>query len=109
MEQNQIDQYYDVLKKSTALLGQFLNPDVDFTKELVAGLITNSERYGYQSCPCRKAVGEYEKDKDIVCPCAYRDADVAEFGNCYCALYVSKEVSDGIKKAHRIPERRPKQ
>jgi len=105
---DKIDQYHQSLKSATESLGQFLNPDVEFTKQLVAGLIKNSERYGYSSCPCRLAAGIYEKDRDIVCPCVYRDPDVAEFGNCYCSLYVSKEVSEGGKKTHSIPERRPK-
>ncbi|MCK4455676.1 MAG: hypothetical protein KAU99_04950 [Thermoplasmata archaeon] len=43
---------------------------------------------------------------DIVCPCEYRDADVAEFGACFCALFVSKEVREG-KELEPVPERRP--
>ena len=107
MTEEQIEQFYQSLKNTTEGLGQFLNPDVDFTKELVAGLIKNSERYGYSSCPCRLAAGIYEKDKDIICPCVYRDPDIADFGNCYCSLYVSEEISKGIKNTHPIPERRP--
>lgn len=85
----------------------FLNPDESFTNDLIEGLITNEERYGYQSCPCRLAVNDKEKDKDIICPCYYRDPDVAEFSNCYCALFVSKEVIEGKQKTRSIPERRP--
>lgn len=85
----------------------YLNPDASFTDELIDGLLVNEERYGYQSCPCRLAVNDEEKDRDIVCPCYYRDPDVAEFGNCYCALFVSKEVYEGKEKTKSIPERRP--
>jgi ferredoxin-thioredoxin reductase catalytic subunit len=63
--------------------GYYLNPDVDFVKELIRGLLTNQRRYGYQACPCRLASGDAKDDLDIVCPCDYRDADVAEFGACY--------------------------
>jgi ferredoxin-thioredoxin reductase catalytic chain len=35
--------------------------------------------------------------------------DVTEFGACYCSLYVSKDISDGSKKASSIPERRNKE
>ncbi|MDD5731805.1 MAG: ferredoxin-thioredoxin reductase catalytic domain-containing protein [Patescibacteria group bacterium] len=107
--EEQVDQFYQSLKGATENLGQFLNPDIEFTKDLVRGLMKNKERYGYTSCPCRLASGVLEKDSDIICPCFYRDPDVAEFGNCYCSLYVSKEINDGTKKTHSIPERRPKE
>jgi rubrerythrin len=46
-------------------------------------------------------------DRDIICPCDYRDPDVQEFGYCYCALYVRKDVYDGKTSIAPIPERRP--
>ncbi len=70
------------------------------------GLKTNEERYGYPSCPCRLASGVFEYDRDIICPCDYRDPDVQEFGACYCRLYVTKEVSES-KQLPDVPERRP--
>ena len=70
-------------------------------------LLINEERYGYWACPCRLASGEKAADLDIVCPCDYRDADLNEFGSCFCALYVSQEVAGGTKQAASIPERRP--
>ncbi len=69
-------------------------------------LLINQGRYGYRACPCRLASGEKEEDLDIICPCDYRDEDVDEFGACYCALYVSKEIKEGLKQAEPIPERR---
>jgi ferredoxin-thioredoxin reductase catalytic chain len=87
--------------------GYHLNPDTDVTKELVRGLLTNESRYGYRACPCRLAVGEKTEDLDIICPCDYRDADLNEFGACYCSLYVSKEIKNGEKAPEPIPERRP--
>jgi ferredoxin-thioredoxin reductase catalytic chain len=71
------------------------------------GLKTNEERYGYPSCPCRLASGVFEFDRDIFCPCDYRDPDVAEFGACYCRLYVNKDVFEGKKELPTVPERRP--
>ncbi|MEM3551946.1 MAG: ferredoxin-thioredoxin reductase catalytic domain-containing protein [Candidatus Bathyarchaeia archaeon] len=44
------------------------------------------------SCPCRLASGILELDRDIICPCDYRDLDVAEFGACYRGLYVRKGI-----------------
>ena len=76
--------------------GYKLNPDPVFLNDLLEGLKTNEERYGYPSCPCRFATGIFELDKDIICPCDYRDADVEEFGACYCGLYVSKDIYEGF-------------
>lgn len=87
--------------------GYFLNPDPDFLKDLLEGLRQNEERYGYPSCPCRLASGNFELDRDIVCPCDYRDPDVAQYGCCYCALYVRKDLYEGKTHITPIPERRP--
>jgi len=87
--------------------GYYLNPDPEFLKNLLEGLKRNEERYGYPSCPCRLASGKFEYDRDILCPCDYRDPDVAEFGACYCALYVRKNVYEGKTPVQPVPERRP--
>ena len=110
-EQNQtdrknIDDFFEKLSKETRLIGYYLNPDVEFTKALIGGLITNQKRYGYASCPCRLASGNKTEDLDIICPCDYRDQDIDEYGVCYCALYVSSAVFNGEKKAVSIPDRR---
>ena len=87
--------------------GYNLNPDESMTLPLCDGLLVNQARYGYQSCPCRLAAGNREDDLDIVCPCDYRDDDLAEYGACYCGLYVSDDVVAGRRKVASIPERRP--
>ena len=89
--------------------GYYLNPDSTFLNDLLEGLKQNEERYGYPSCPCRLASWKLEFDRDIICPCDYRDPDVAEFGFCYCALYVRKDVYEGKTSILPIPERRPKE
>ena len=98
---------YEMLKKVQEPKGYFFNQDMDRTMQLMEGLLANKERYGYMCCPCRLASGDREQDKDILCPCAYRNADVAEYGSCYCALYVSKEWNDGAIDHAYVPERRP--
>ena len=103
---SEIDSVYEKLKISAEKRGYFLNPDEKFAKALVRSLLTNGRRYGYWACPCRLASGKREEDNDIICPCDYRDSDVKERGACYCALYVSKEISGGRKKAMPVPERR---
>lgn len=106
-EKEQIDIVYERLNREAEEGGYHLNPDIEFTKMLIEGIITNERRYGYWNCPCRLATGVKEEDVDIICPCDYRDADLAEFGSCYCALYVSGFILKGEKKAQSIPERRP--
>ena len=58
-------------------------------------------------CPCRLASGDSKKDRDILCPCEYREADVKEYGSCYCNLYVSAEWNEGKIPHEYVPERRP--
>lgn len=87
--------------------GYYLNPDFQFLDDLLKGLMQNEDRYGYPLCPCRLSSGKFEFDKDIICPCDYRDPDIEEYGYCYCTLYVRKDVFEGKTPIHPIPERRP--
>ncbi len=105
--EEEVDALYERLDREAEAAGYHLNPDVDFTKDLVKGLLVNEKRYGYWACPCRLAAGEKEKDLDIICPCDYRDADLLDWGACYCALYVSEDVLGGERELTSIPERRP--
>ncbi|MBF0505752.1 MAG: ferredoxin:thioredoxin reductase [Nitrospirae bacterium] len=97
---------YGVLAKYAASQGIQLNRDKDFVLDILAGLLKNEERHGYRSCPCRLSSGTREKDADIICPCAYRDPDIEEYGSCYCGLYVSKEWNEGRTEHRYVPERR---
>ena len=87
--------------------GYHLTPDPDLLQGFLEGLKVNEDRYGYPSCPCRLASGNLEVDRDIICPCDYRDPDVSEFGACYCRLYVNKDVYEGKIELPTVPERRP--
>jgi ferredoxin-thioredoxin reductase catalytic subunit len=103
----EIDSVYERLFREAEGAGYHLNPDVEFTKQLIKSLVINERRYGYRACPCRLASGSKQDDLDIICPCDYRDPDLDEYGTCYCALYVSDAVRKGEKQAGSIPERRP--
>ena len=83
INRNELEALYQKLKKQAEAGGYYLNPDEEFTKKLVKGLLVNEKRYGYIACPCRLAAGEKSEDIDIICPCDYRDADVSEYGTCY--------------------------
>jgi ferredoxin-thioredoxin reductase catalytic subunit len=97
----------DSMKKNAKDNGYSLCPDTQLFNDLVDGLVTNTIRYGYGSCPCRIASGVKKYDIDIICPCEYRDADVDEFGMCYCGLFVNDEIKNNPSQMRSIPERRP--
>jgi len=103
----EVERVFKKLDQEAEGAGYHLNPDTTFTLGLIEGMLVNERRYGYWACPCRLASGKKSEDLDIICPCDYRDADVSEYGACFCALYVSQDVKDGKRKARRIPERRP--
>ena len=102
-----VEQLYDFLKKTQEEKGYFFNRDRAMVDALLEGLLLNRERYGYMACPCRIAANDREWDKDIICPCVYRVPDVAEFGACYCGLYVSREWNEDKAPHPCVPERRP--
>lgn len=102
------ERLFEVLSKYAESQGIQLNKDKEYVLEILEGLLANEKRYGYRSCPCRLATGNREKDKDIICPCLYRDPDIKDYGSCYCGLYVSKEWNKEIIKHVKVPERRNK-
>ncbi len=104
---SEVDSYYQKVKKDAEASGYNLNPDVEFTKELLKSILINKKRYGYGACPCRLASGNRKEDLDLICPCDYRDPDLVDYGACYCGLYISGEILRGEKKLQSIPERRP--
>ncbi len=83
VNQEEIDKLYERLKREAEANGYHLNPDVEFTKDLVRGILVNEKRYGYWNCPCRLATGDKREDLDIICPCDYRDPDLTDYGTCF--------------------------
>ncbi len=102
-----VEKLYETLRKTQEPKGYFFNRDSERTMELLEALLLNRERYGTMTCPCRLASGNREWDRDIICPCLYREPDVGEFGSCYCNLYVSREWNEGSIPHAPVPERRP--
>ncbi|NTW72946.1 MAG: ferredoxin:glutaredoxin reductase [Eubacteriaceae bacterium] len=105
-DREKVLKFVQELKTDAEKSGYHLNPDSDFVEDLGEGLLVNKDRYGYISCPCRLSKGIFKEDKDIICPCDYRDDDLNDYGSCYCALYVTQEIIDGRKELKRVPERR---
>jgi len=102
-----IETLYKMLKKTQETKGYYFNKDREKVFDLLGALMANKERYGYMACPCRLASGDRNSDKDIICPCIYREPDVEEYGSCYCNLYVSKEWNRDEIEHEYVPERRP--
>jgi ferredoxin-thioredoxin reductase catalytic chain len=98
---------YEMLQKAQEPKGYFFSRDSKRVMELLQALLTNKDRYGYMVCPCRLASGDKTADRDIICPCEYRDPDVAQYGSCYCNLYVSRAWNEGTIAHEYVPERRP--
>ena len=88
------------------LRGWVANPDESFRGILADGLATNANRYGYFLCPCRDGDGDRSADRDIICPCTYAEQDIAEYGQCFCGLFLSKARAESGGELKQIPERR---
>jgi ferredoxin-thioredoxin reductase catalytic subunit/glutaredoxin len=100
------DVLYEKLKAINEKNGYFFNESKEKTFELLRGLLINKDRYGYMACPCRLALADREADRDIICPCVYREQDVREYGSCYCGLYVSEDWNARRIERLPVPERR---
>lgn len=103
----EVDDLFDRLEKINKPKGYLFNSDRERTFELLRSLLINKDRYGYMACPCRLASGNRERDRDIICPCEYREQDVSEYGSCYCGLYVSEDWNSGMITRQSVAERRP--
>ena len=68
------------IRKAAAAKGYCLHANREHCLATAESLLANKERYGYMCCPCRLACEDAKADRDIICPCTYRDADIAEYG-----------------------------
>ena len=98
---------YEFVRRVARHKGWELNPDGTFLDDLVEGLRVNYNRYGYFLCPCRDGSGERASDRDITCPCVYNVPDQQQYGNCFCALFLSRAFRAAGRVPSPIPERRP--
>jgi len=101
------EKLYEFLKEAQEAKGYYFNKDKKKVFDLLEGLLVNKERYGYLCCPCRLSANDPVWDQDIICPCVYREPDVAEYGSCYCNLYVSRSWNEEKIPHEYVPERRP--
>jgi ferredoxin-thioredoxin reductase catalytic subunit len=102
-----INDIKDFAKNAAERNGWSVQPNETFLKTVLDGLIKTREAYGYYLCPCREGWGNRFKDRDITCPCEYAGEDIAEFGHCYCGLFLSAEAAESGREPEAIPDRRP--
>ncbi len=96
----------EYVRKIANRYGWKLNTHMEMFESLIKGLNENFNRLGYYNCPCRDSQENPKLDQDIICPCTYaRNADVEEYGHCYCALFFRKDF-DISQEISMIPERR---
>ena len=106
-ERKTVQDTHAYIERVAQRFGWQLNNRGEMLDALVQGLMENYNRLGYYNCPCRDSQQDPKVDRDIICPCLYaREADVEEYGHCYCALFFRKDF-DMTQEIAMIPERRP--
>lgn len=106
MAERSVEQTRRFIERAAERNGWVANPDTTFTETIAEGLTTNANRFGYYLCPCRDGDGDRKADRDIVCPCVYAPKDIAEYGQCFCGLFLSPEKAEQNPEVRQIPERR---
>ncbi|MDD1664562.1 MAG: ferredoxin:thioredoxin reductase [Methanomicrobiales archaeon] len=67
--------------------GLALNMDNRQLTAVIRGLVRNRLKHGERYCPCRIRSGDPEKDRLIICPCAYHEEEIEGEGHCHCNLF----------------------
>ena len=102
----EIDVYYERLTKEASASGYHLNPYMQFTKALIAGLIVNEKRYGYRSCPCRLAAGNRAKTLTSSAPAIIGTLTSPSLALAIARFTYRKLWRKAKKQFSTIPERR---
>jgi len=106
-ENKTAEDVHEYVRKAAQRQGWRVNTQKAMLDDLIDGLMVNYNRLGYYNCPCRDSQQDSKLDRDIICPCVYaREADVDEYGHCYCGLFFRKDF-DMSGEIAMIPERRP--
>lgn len=88
------EQVLEISRKYAEKAGFQLNPDKEIVDTVVKGLVANEKKHGFRYCPCRLVTGDKEKDRLIICPCAYHRVEIKQQGYCHCMLFFGKEVKN---------------
>jgi ferredoxin-thioredoxin reductase catalytic subunit len=75
------------------LTGCILNAD-DERRNKVIGLMTrNFKDFGRYYCPCKQS-HPLDPAKDILCPCAEIEEELAAEGHCFCRLFYKPAAAE---------------
>lgn len=77
----------DWAKNYASSQGWTVNPDPGKLDVVIRGLLRNKDRFGERYCPCRIRSGDYEKDREIICPCVFHRDEIRDDGQCHCNLF----------------------
>lgn len=64
-----------------------LNPDDRKLEVVIRGLGRNKRKFGERYCPCRLRSGDPDRDREIICPCAFHRDEIEKDGSCHCHLF----------------------
>jgi ferredoxin-thioredoxin reductase catalytic subunit len=68
-----------------------LNPDNEKVDLLSKGVLENERNHDLRYCPCRLALGDFEKDLELICPCNFiAQSTYEEKGECWCGLFIKR-------------------
>ena len=93
-------------------LGYKFTPDVEMAEFLLEQIVLLEQRFGSPYCPCQALTGNRADDMKIVCPCIpYHRRHFDYMKQCWCGLYVHKDVTDPSMlrqiPAAEVPKERP--
>ncbi len=83
---SQYDANFQRLQDYAECKGWMLNPDAERVKKVVGLMTDNLAEHGDYYCPCKLKQRVPVEGKDVVCPCAEADEEIAENGHCFCRL-----------------------
>lgn len=93
-EKNTIEEIKKLLaeyNEYAAANGFKVNPNTQIAENIVKALLLREETLGERYCPCRRATGNTEEDKKIICPCVYHKEEIEKDKHCHCNLFVKAE------------------
>ncbi len=69
----------------------YFNPDPELVDTILKAMAKRYQKFGADYCPCRRVVGDKEKDALIICPCVYHEDEVRVDGHCHCQLFTREQ------------------
>jgi ferredoxin-thioredoxin reductase catalytic chain len=70
-----------------------LNSDQNHADTAMKGVLENEKKLGFKFCPCQLQTGNFKEDIKLLCPCNFKAQKTwQEKGECWCGLFIKKEV-----------------